>query len=368
MLPFVRPLIPPPERWAPYLEKSFAASYFSNFGPANAALCRLFEERMGKPHRRVVTFANATVGITAALLALRLHGLVVCPAFTFPATAQAILAAGMEPLFCDIDPSTWELCPEALARVLGEQRPAAILHVRAFGFSRRLTAISALAEVAGIPLIVDAAAALGGVHEGGCNVGHEGRIEIFSLHATKPFGIGEGGMAFCDEVDFENLRAATNFGFGSDDRIIGTNAKMSEIHAAVGLAVADDFALLLGHRATVAARYIAALEGLPVELPHAGIGRPAWQTFPVRVDRAGLAQIVTESMAARGVTVRRYYAPALHRLPTLARHCPGLLPVTDALAETMVCLPIYGDMDDQEQARVIDGFSAVISENRQNGL
>src|SRR5207248_1648525 len=142
-------------------EEAYTLKRFSNFGPVVVRLEDELTRKYGNG-RRAVLVASGTAGLVAALVALDVQGPVVVPAFTFPATAQAVLQAGCTPVFCDVAAETWELDPEALEHLLRTEKVAAVLHVRSFGFCRDLGGVEAIARRYGVPLLVDSAAALGG--------------------------------------------------------------------------------------------------------------------------------------------------------------------------------------------------------------
>ena len=238
MIRNVRPCVPPPVEWLPWLEESYRARWFTNGGPLVARLEAALTQKYGAGRRRAVLVSSGTAGLVATLLALEIRGKVVVPAYTFPATAHAIAQAGCEPLLCDVSPDTWELCPSALRTLLQRERVAAVMHVRAYGFCRSLDDIEMLAAEAGVPLIVDAAAALGGSEPGGVFAGQRGCAEVFSLHATKVFAVGEGGLVMASPAIEPRIRRAINFGFENHEVCApGLNGKLSELHAAVGLAM-----------------------------------------------------------------------------------------------------------------------------------
>ncbi len=126
LIRYIRPVLPSPKEWTPYLEESYAAGYFANFGPT----VRRFEQRLRKEYAReraVVTAPNATNGLLVALQALGVCGKVLIPSYTFPATAHAVLMAGCTPVFCDISEDTWELDPAAVAKALQDPDIRAVM-------------------------------------------------------------------------------------------------------------------------------------------------------------------------------------------------------------------------------------------------
>lgn len=349
---FIAPKLPAPADWVPFLEPSYREQVFSNGGPA----WRLFKKRMSQAFqigdREALPVASGTAGLVAALQALNLSGEVVCPAFTFSATAHAIRLAGLRPLLCDVDPDTWELSPSTLLPALA-RRPAAILHVRAFGFCRDLAGIEALAKEAKIPLVIDAAAALGGRLHDGRRVGGQGDCEVFSLHATKPFAIGEGGLVMAHPDLLQSILCRSNFSL-SYGAITGpgANGKMSDVQAAVGLAVLERFADELASRRAHIAYYLKALEAsehftLPREL-----GAFPGQTMPLRCKHRSSAEWV-ERAARLGIESRSYYAPSLGESAAFSE-CPRAsdLAVSRTLSRSVLCLPNHTHLEAQDLCRI----------------
>ena len=356
----MRPTIPAPEKWLPYLKEAYRAQYFSNFGPVERRFAEALTIRYGAENRIALPVNNCTAGITAALLSLGIRGQVAMPAFTFSAPAHAIVGAGCTPIFCDIDSTSWELSPKCLDQLLSRERISAVLHVRAFGLCRDLSPIEAVCRRHGVPLLVDAAAALGGSAASGPAIGHAGRFEVFSLHATKTFGIGEGGVVFGHSDDILNLRRVINFGHqGSDILEVGLNGKMSEMHAAIGLSVLDDIDCRIATRADAASVYRNRLEQCSSSIRHASSpGQPAWSAYPIELDSPQTLDALNRTIAPL-VETRRYYFPALHRSSAFASSVD--LPATDAIAGRILCLPIYSDMTREESQHVCRVLSDAIA-------
>jgi dTDP-4-amino-4,6-dideoxygalactose transaminase len=308
------------------------------------------ERRAGFPDRRAVVVSSGTAGLVAALLALDVRGTVAIPSFTFPATANAVMLAGCDPSFVDISPTSWELDLAALERTLQRVRVGAILHVRSLGICRALDQLEELARAHDVPLIVDSAACLGGVENGGAAVGGRGDAEVFSMHATKTFGIGEGGVVMIRRDLEQRLRQTINFGLVNGvPSVPGLNAKLSEVQAAIGLAVLDRLDRCIARRSEIARTYRAHL-GPGAGLQHChDPGLSPWQAYPVAVASGAEAWIC--ALAAAGVEARRYYAPPLHRSPAFDE--PAFLPATDDLSSRMVCLPVYSDMADRELEEIM---------------
>ena len=341
---FTRPALPRPEEWLPHLTQAYQQRRFSNNGPVLRRFARALAGHVGNDEREVALVSNATAGIAATLMALGVEGPVAMPAFTFAATAHAAILAGCTPVFCDVDESTWELDPAATARAVEAHGCKAILHVRSLGLCRDLEPLEAVAREAGVPLVVDSAAAFGGRDDGGSPVGGAGDAEIFSFHATKVFAIGEGGAVIAPPHIARKVRRVINFAFAGDNVVgRGLNAKMSEFPAAVGLAMLERVDEHVEARAAAVAR-LAETARLAGATTPTNAGRPPWQCLPVLVATEEQREAVVGTLQGRGIEARRYYSPALHRMRAFARFATQSLPVTDAMSARMVCFPVYSDI------------------------
>ncbi|WP_197033093.1 DegT/DnrJ/EryC1/StrS aminotransferase family protein [Thiomonas sp. FB-Cd] len=360
---FQRPELPPPEAWQPLLRGAYETHRFSNHGPLALQLEAHLSARVG---RRVVLAANGTAAITAALLALERTGGVILPSFTFPATLGAVLQAGLTPVLADVNPQTWELdvaTIQAAAEAYGGPL-AAVLGVRTFGMCRDWAPVQTWCDAHGLPLVLDSAAALGGALPGGVPVGRQGRMETFSLHATKVFAVGEGGAIACDAQDVSLLRRVMNFGL-HDGALQGWgfNGKVSEFTAAIGLAQDAAFDAHLAARRSAATAYA---ELYRAEAPAWGLasapGVPPWQAYPVLAPTADLADRFEAAAARFGVQTRRYYRPALHTVAGAGGDSSGQpLPVSADLAARMVCLPMYSRWEGGEREALFEALRAALS-------
>ena len=309
--------------------------------------------------RIAVSCANATAGLTACLAALEVRGRVLMPSFTFAATALAAQAARCDPVFCDCDPETLQMSDELVARALKSiDGIRAILLVRPFGLYGGTDKILSLAREHGCEIFVDAAPALGAPDA--AKFDHT-LIEVFSLHATKCFAIGEGGLILAPPDREDAIRRALNFGFLDQELVIlGANGKLSEFHAAIGLKVLDDFEITIRHRQTVAERYAQVFtRSAKVDRVWPTTLSP-WSFFPVLMRTGTNIQAIIEQAADRGVELRRYYRP-LHEMKHFRDdvRADGLLNTLD-LASRMICLPVYSDMTDEEQDEIISLLEGVV--------
>lgn len=349
--PFSRPALPEPEAWLGHLDGSYRARRFSNTGPLVERLEAGLSARVPGGRRAATSAPSATAGLVATLLGLGVRGPVAIPAFTFPATAHAVELAGCEPVLCDADPETWELSPEAAAAAIAEHGCVAIVHVRSFGLCRELGTLSQIAADAHVPLVIDGAAAFGGEMAAGDPVGGAGDAEVFSFHATKVFAIGEGGAVLTTGELALEIRRVANFALdGLDVTGRGLNGKLSELAAAVGLAMLERLDDHIANRRRAIDDLAAAVRAseAPAQLP-ADPGRPPWQTLPLLFAHESLRNHALERLGRGGIEARPYYAPGLHRTRAFAGCQHGPLPETESLAERTLCLPVYSDLTDGER-------------------
>lgn len=340
--PVVRPDIPEPADWLPYLRDSYDRRWYANFGPAATRFEAALAAQFGEAGDAFVAASSATAALAACLIAEGVAGgRVLVPAFTFPASISAIRMARAEPALVDVDPASWACDIASLERGLDRMPAAAVMLVAPFGITQDFSAHVALCAARGVPVVVDNAAGFGG--GGRARQAQRGTAyEVYSLHATKPFAIGEGGAIQTPADRVAALRAALNFGLPwSPERrgAYGINGKMPEISAAVGLAVLADYPDTLVARRAQARRYVELVGRFDGVAFSRRLADAPWQVFPCQMPTARAAEDLVENAARRGLEVRRYYRPSLSQWGDidLADDCP----VSEDLAERMVCLPIY---------------------------
>ncbi len=274
------------------------------------------------------------------------------PAFTFVATQAAFARAGVGAVFCDIDPDRWTLDPDALARALGAYRDiSAVVAVNVYGVAPDLARIGALCRAARVPLVYDAAHGLG-ARVDGARAPAEPDVIAHSLHATKVLPAVEGGAVVTRDAALDReLRRLRRHGIADDPRATtpSLNGRMDELRAAVGRHSLRGLSAALARRAAYAERLRAAA---------AGAGGFTLQRLPERAESnhqnlgvlCDQIEVARASFRASGVGTRRYFHPALHQLNGAPRG--DALPVTERVAEAVLCLPLHARMDDRTVARV----------------
>ncbi len=360
---FQHPELPSLQDVAQYFRASEDAAWFSNGGPCNEQLTKRIELEVLGTHATLTSSGTSALAVALQATGLRkrddIRTLVAIPSFTFAAVASVVLWAGLEPVFVDVEPTSWHMSPEHLANTLrldGPQRFAAVIAASTFGMPPHETITDQWEHICrkhGIPLIVDSAAGFGSQRSDGSSLGSQGDIEAFSFHVTKPFGVGEGGLLSTrDDALDRRIKSLVNFGFDTDRTVveqIGTNAKMSEVQAATGLCVLDAFATTLTRRRSAALRARNALVagGWSVQ---AHSDNASWQFIPALAPDQYERDQATKRCAAAGIEVRHYFKP-LHRHPALERiRRPAGLQTTEWLAERSLSLPLSTMMDPEVAA------------------
>ncbi|MGH9535590.1 MAG: DegT/DnrJ/EryC1/StrS family aminotransferase [Terriglobales bacterium] len=352
-IPFLRPSLPCAEELLPYLRRVDAAGIYSNFGPLVRELeAEILARRFGG-QGAVTTVANATLGLMLAIAAVKRPGKrwALLPSFTFAAGPLAALWCGLSPYFVDVAPGGWTLDAAALETALetvGDEA-AVIIPGPTFGTPMDLSGFERY-RAAGLPVVVDAAPAMGAGPDGAqYGVGFSGPV-VYSLHATKPFGLGEGGLVYSADADLiGRIRRDANFGFNAERaaEALGLNAKLSEYGAAVGLALLESLAQRRAARRRVADGYLQAFT-------RSGLAARSWevqkpppdcpQFWSLLTPPGRSNQQVVAALALQGIECRTYFAPACHQQPAFATAARGPLPVTEDLAARVLSLPFWETM------------------------
>jgi dTDP-4-amino-4,6-dideoxygalactose transaminase len=365
------PMIRPAPRLAGLIDAIAAierSGVYSNYGPVNsrfeqAVAARLFAGRSG-----ALTACNATLALMLALKRATLgqdrrRRFALMPSFSFAATAQAALWAGLTPLLCDIAVDDWLACPDREAELLARHgdEVAVLLACTTFGNPVDLPRYRALADRYGFRIVVDAAAALGSVDADGVNFG-AGAPEpaVFSMHATKAFATSEGGLiCSSDPALLADLRAMGNFGFTEPRSagLPGLNAKMDELTAALALAKLAEFPSVAARRQRAELRYRALLPDFSFQRMACASYAPIFASVLLPRELAPRRSAVRSAMLEEGVQTGAYFDPHMARQPYLAdASLAGPLPVTDDLSARIVNLPMSDSISDADVSRASDAL------------
>lgn len=332
------------DRFIAYSRPFFDAHRYTNNGPVAIEL----ERRLAAFHqtKRCVVFCTGFWGLVLGIRALALPGRdeVVLPSFTYRRMADIVAWAGLVPRFCDIDRETLAISAQTAAAVVGP-RTALILAVHPIVNCCRIDELEDYAAEAGIPLLIDGVESCYETYRGR-RIGTFGRAEVFSLHASKLINGFDGGYVTTDDDALaEQLRFMRGFGFVDVDRVeyFGSNAKFSEVHAAMTLANLDELEQLVAanrERYRAYQRELSGVDGLRL-LEFDESERTSFKNIVVELGEPWpLTREVTVALLnAQNILARAYYSPPLHRKPYTYEVRFGELPVTDEYADRLMLLP-----------------------------
>jgi len=358
LLPIVVPEGVPGEKFLEEVRGILASRQLTN-----GAHVRKFEEAaaeyLGVAH--CVAVSSCTAGLLLVLKALDLRGEVILPSFTFHATAHAVMWNGLTSVFADCDAKTFCVAPQAV-RAQVSIRTGAILAVHLFGNPAAVKELEEIAAELQIPLIFDAAHAFGS-RSHGKRVGGFGAAEVFSFSPTKLVVAGEGGLVATRDAGLaERLRAARNYGDAgnSDPEVLGVNARMSEINAAMALHGLAGLDARIERRNVIRLRYernLSDVAGLRFQEISEG-GRSTCKDFSVIVDEKEFGHSrdwLVELLHRENIGARKYFWPPVHRQRLYSAMWDGrALPVTDVVSDGVVSLPIYSALTDESVDKVCE--------------
>ena len=341
-----RPNIGNRERLLERINDLLDRRWLTNNGP----FVQEFEQRiaglLGVKH--CIAMCNGTVALEIAIRALGLEGEVIVPSFTFIATAHALQGQEITPVFCDVDPRTHNIDPRQVERLI-TPLTTGIIGVHVWGRACDVEALTEIAHRHNLKLMFDAAHAFGCSYKGRM-IGNFGDAEVFSFHATKFFNTFEGGAVVTNDDDLAaKIRLMKNFGFAGYDKVIyiGTNGKMSEVSAAMGLTGLESLEEFIAINYRNYKQYERELEDIPgVQLvTYDETEKRNYQYIILEIDEA-VTQVsrdeLVEILHAENVLSRRYFYPGCHRMEPYRSHFPHaglLLPETEKLVKRVLSLP-----------------------------
>jgi dTDP-4-amino-4,6-dideoxygalactose transaminase len=356
-IPVTQPTLAPLAEFTKYLEELWGNRILTNSGPLHMRLEEALRDYLDVPH--ISLFNNGTVALMAAVKALDLTGEVVTTPYSFVATAHSLAWNGLTPVFADIDERTFGLSAKALdAAVTPETR--GVMPVHCYGIPCDVDGIAKVAKEHGLKVIYDAAHAFG-VKDRGKSVLRHGDLSVLSFHATKVFNTVEGGAIVCHDAEMKRrIDRLRNFGIADETSVteVGLNGKLSEVHAAFGLAQLAHLGEALRGREVVAKRYrkeLAGLKGLRIPEP-AVDATENFSYFPVLIgpDFPLNRDELHAHLKGKGILSRRYFYPLISEMEAYAS--PGTtvdLPVSRRVASQVLCLPMYAHLSETDQARII---------------
>ncbi|MCB9453349.1 MAG: aminotransferase class I/II-fold pyridoxal phosphate-dependent enzyme [Anaerolineaceae bacterium] len=342
--------------------------WFTNDGPYVQELEAKLAAFLGVKH--CIAMCNGTIALEIAIRATELTGEVIVPSFTFIATAHALQWQGITPVFCDVAPGTHHLDPKRVEELI-TPRTTGILGVHLWGQACEIEALEEIAQRRNLTLLFDAAHAFACSHNGQM-IGSFGRAEVFSFHATKFFNTFEGGAITTNDGDLaRKMRFMRNFGFaGYDDvQYVGTNGKMNEISAAMGLTMLDSLGAIIQRNQENYHIYQEQLSGLPGMrfIEHDEDEQRNYQYIVIEIDE-GVAGINRDALVkilhAENVIARRYFYPGCHQMEPYRSYFPHaglLLPNTNKLVTQVMALPTGVSVQPEEVVKICDMIRFVLA-------
>jgi dTDP-4-amino-4,6-dideoxygalactose transaminase len=356
-----RPNIGSHERFIERVKDMLDRKWLSNNGPFVQEFEANLADVLGVKH--CIAMCNGTVALEIAIRALNLKGEVIIPSFTFIATAHCLQWQEITPVFCDIDPGTHNMDPERVEEMI-TPKTTGIMGVHLWGRPCDIEKLEEIAVRRHLRLLYDASHALGVTHMGQ-PIGKFGDCEVFSFHATKFMNTFEGGAVVTNNDDLaQKMRLMKNFGFAGYDNVIyiGTNGKMSEVAAAMGLTNLESLNDFVGANRRNYGVYREGLAGLPGIrlLSYDGSEQYNFQYIVIEVDaaEAGLSRDeLLRVLHAENVLARRYFWPGCHRMEPYRSYFPHaglLLPDTEAVASRVLVMPTGTAIGTEEIAGICD--------------
>nr|AFV53191.1 VioA [Providencia alcalifaciens] len=358
--PVTQPFLPELNEFIPYLEKIWDNKWLTNNGPFHQQLETELATYLGVEH--ISLFNNATIALVIALQAMRISGEVITSPYSFVATSHSIIWNGLEPVFVDIDPSTFNIDPSKIESAI-TPRTTAIMPVHCYSNPCNVEAIQKIADDYGLKVIYDAAHAFG-INYKKQSLLNWGDLSILSFHATKVFNTFEGGAIISpDAKTKQRIDRLKNFGITDELTVTapGINGKMSEINAAFGLVQLRHIEQAMLQRKSVDTIYREALTditGITI-YEHNKHANSNYSYFPILVERNYplTRDELYEKLKKNHILSRRYFYPLISNMPIYSKLPSSSfsnLPQSNELANKVLCLPIYNELDISTQFRIID--------------
>lgn len=365
-----RPLLPDLTEYTRRLKAVWDSKWLTNNGPEHSRFEVELAKKLESPYLSL--FNNGTIALIIACQSLRLSGEVITTPFTFPATVHTLVWNNIRPIFCDIDPVTMNIDANKLESLITPQTTA-ILGVHLFGIPCEVARIREISDLYGLKVIYDAAHAFG-IKLKSVPVVNYGDISMLSFHATKLYHTAEGGALIVkdkklkDRIDF-----LKNFGIKNEEEVVmpGINGKMSELHAVLGSVILKYVDEEVEKRKKLTHIYIRELtdvEGIDFSLPQGDV-ESNYQYFVIRIDPVKFKMSrdeVHEKLKSYNVITRKYFYPLCSNYScyrSIPSANPSLLPTANRIAEQVLCLPLYGLLQDTD----IQKICAILKTFRKKG-
>ena len=350
MINVTKTYLPDKEKYKWYIDEIYKTGWITNNGPLVRLLEKRFAEYLGV--KNIVLVANGTVALEIAYRTLGIEGYVITTPFSFVATTSSLVTNGLKPVFADIDPHTLNIDTQNIAQAI-TKNTTAIVPVHLFGNACKVEDIAKIAQENNLKVIYDAAHAFGVKYKDE-SILNSGDISTLSFHATKFFHTIEGGaLIINDENLVKKARYLINFGIENKESIpeLGTNAKMNEFEAAMGLCVLDDIDSMCKKRKDIYIRYEKALAGV-IGLQEKNISATqCYSYFPIVLKNEAQRLQIQHKLNEKNIFPRRYFYPSLDSLWYIEPK--QYMPISRDIATRILCLPIYPSLEEKEQIKIV---------------
>jgi dTDP-4-amino-4,6-dideoxygalactose transaminase len=350
MINVTKPYLPDINKYNKYVSRIFESEWLTNNGQFVQELQRRLERYLGI--KNLVLVSNGTLALQIAYKALELKGEVLTTPFSFVATSSSLVWEGLKPKYVDIDRETFNIDKTKISSAITDET-CAIAPVHVFGNPCEIDKIQDVAKQNNLKVVYDAAHTFG-VNYKGKSVLSYGDISTISFHSTKLFHTIEGGaIVVNDDKLYEKIKLMINFGIKTEGEIeiLGTNSKMNEFQAVMGLCILDDMEFILNGRKKVHDYYI---ENLPKELQlqKRNINSTHnYAYFPVVFDSEKTLLRVKEKLNQNEINPRRYFYPSLDNLPYNSQN--DEVPISNNISKRILCLPIYDTLKEEELEKIV---------------
>jgi len=350
LIPVTKPSLGPLSEYVGFLEEIWDTGIMTHNGPFVQQLELVLQNYLDV--KNVVCVSSGTTALQLAIRALDLSGEIITTPFSFIATANIISWEHCQPVFVDIDQDTWNMDPNKIEEAI-TPNTSAILPVHVFGTACTEFDIEYIAGKYNLRVIYDAAHAMS-VNRGGKSILEAGAVSCVSFHATKLFTTGEGGACVTEDDDLaDRIKRLRFFGFDKNKDIVdeGMNGKMTEISAALGLVNIKRLSRVLENRGEKYQLYVELLIDMPdLQFQKIDRGESNFSYMPICFQTEKMLIHVMTELNKNGIFPKRYFFPALHDLPIFDYR--NKLSVVETISSTVVCLPLYDTLSEEDIRRI----------------
>ena len=356
MINVTQTYLPNIDKYKSYIDEIFENGQITNNGQLVQKLERRLEEYLNVSN--VILVANGTLALDVAYKALNLSGDVITTPFSFIATTSSIFSNGLNPLFSDINPHTYNIDPNLIKKMV-TKRTSAIVPVHAFGNACEIEEIQKIAEHHNLKVVYDACHTFD-VQYKEKNILNYGDISTLSFHATKLFHTIEGGALITKNNELSSkVRRIINFGIkrggvngGANIIEAGTNAKMNEFEAAMGLCVLDDMKFITEKRKAVYNLYSQALNKSFQFQEKNNNSSNNYSYFSIVMDSESKLLSILKKLNQLQIFPRRYFYPTLNKLNYVEQGQECL--ISEDISNRILCLPLFTALEEKDQNIIIN--------------